>query len=646
MFKKMPSSLGIPSLGLPRTRSLQETLSSMNKKRKGSLTNYKSIKTSTIPLDKHLTNEGHKYIASYLKFTQIQNYILKGSLHKVTDKDVDDLIKSYDGITTPVYDNLTFQDLNLSYNECKVISKLLKADKVTNIRSLRLGRNHLFGSSVKILLEALQKNTTVEILDLSFNHLTDNEAKWIGKLLKRNNTIREIYLNSNRIGSDGAKHLSKALMINNSVERLSLESNQLNSLGGIHMAEMLKVNNKLTYIHLGSNNLQLEGIKNISDSLKVNDTLTSLSLDINNILAEGAKSLGESLEVNQTLTHLYIPRNNIGSEGLKYICQSLRQNSTLVYIDLEFSGINSSDDNIEGVKELGELLENHNIPKAINLTQNNIGDEGCQEIFKGFHKNNSLESIILSHCSIGLDGVQAIAESLRLNIGLQNISLNKNPSMGVDGHKVLADALEFNTSLKGVQLDYNFAEWETIGNSVQQSLTRNHFLQKEIYHTACNILKSSRVLLNPILSQQLPLSCSTSPLMSPVMSPMMSPIMSPSMAPLMSPLMNPPLITSPMLSPPPSPKRQSIKSSKKKKIFTKLPFEIQEHIISYLDTKNVLNDEQILNIVNFSMKKSTLDSTKEQFLFKALSYYYPLTSDVKLWPTESTDQEFSSSDRI
>jgi hypothetical protein len=211
MFKKRTSSLGIPSLGLPRTLSLQETF---HKKRKGSSSQKPFQTISTIPMDRYLTNEGHQLVASYLRLTQVQNHIQKGTLHKITERDVDDLIRSYEGITTPVFETLSFQDLNLSYNECKILSKLLKADKITNIRNLRIARNHLFGPSVKVVLDSLQKNTTVEILDLSYNHLTDNEAKWLGKLLKKNNTIKQVYLAFNRIGSDGAKSISKYLIIN------------------------------------------------------------------------------------------------------------------------------------------------------------------------------------------------------------------------------------------------------------------------------------------------------------------------------------------------------------------------------------------------------------------------------------------------
>ncbi|CAI2167573.1 9861_t:CDS:1 [Funneliformis geosporum] len=623
----MPSSLG-----LPRSLSLQETFSFRSKKQKKT-SNNKSFGLPTIQLDRFLTNEGHQLVTSYFKLSQIQNHIQKGTLHKITEKDVDELLKSYGGLSTPVYETLSYQELNLSHNECKLLAKLLKANHVTNIRKLKLSKNHLSGSSIKVIFEALQKNSTVKVLDLSFNNLADNEAKWLGKLLKKNNTIKEIYLTHNRIKSDGARYLSKALIMNESVERLSLESNLLNEEGGKYISNMLEENDTIKHIHLGSNNLSLEGVKAIAKSLESNRSLVSLSLDINNISEEGAKSLALSLEVNQSLTHLYMPRNNIGDQGLKYICESLPKNSVLTYLDIEFNNIGRNY-NVEGMKSLGELLESNNkVPRAINLTYNPIGDEGCEQLFKGFHKNTTLESLILSNCSIGLDGIKAIAESLKLNIGLQNLSLNKNSNMGADGHLMLADALEKNTSLKGVQLDYNFADWESIGNSIQKSLTRNHFLQKEKYKTAANILKASRILLNPTLQQQLPtcMSCSTSPLISPFISPLISPLISPMISPITSPIS--------------TPKRLSIQPPEKKS-FSKLPFELQENILAYLDTNHVLSKNQILEIISFSLKKSTLNSTMVEFLSKTLSAYYPLTPDVRLWPTESTDSEFFSSERF
>lgn len=619
MFKKVSSPLG-----LPRSLSL-ETFSSKSKKLKRSSTKPFSFTTlPTLHLDRFFTNEGHQLVTSYLKLSQIQNHIQKGTLHKITEKDVDELLKSYGGLSTPVYETISYQELNLSYNECKLLAKLLKANHVTKIRKLKLSKNHLSGSSVKIIFDALQKNSTVKVLDLSFNNLSDNEAKWLGNLLKKNDTIQEIYLSNNRIKSDGAKYLSKALMMNDSVERLNLESNLLNAEGGIHISKMLELNDTIKHIHLGSNNLNFEGIEAISKSIESNRSLVSLSLDINNITEEGAKSLATSLEINQTLTHLYVPRNNIGDRGLSYICKSLLKNSVLTYLDIEYNNI-GKDDNVEGMKSLGELLEKNKVPRAINLTYNPIGDEGCEQLFKGFHKNTTLESLLLSNCNIGLNGIIAISDSLKLNIGLQNLALNKNSNMGADGHLVLADALEKNTSLKSVQLDYNFAEWESIGNSIQQSLTRNHFLQNEKYKTAANILKAARILLNPTLQQQLPtcMSCSTSPFISPMISPMISPIISP-------------------IS---TPRRLSIQTPEKKS-FSKLPFELQEHILAYLDTTHVLTKPQILEIISFALKKSTLNFTMEEFLSKTLYAYYPLTPDVRLWPTEATDAEFLSFERF
>src|ERR1043165_473151 len=102
MFKKMPSY----SLGLPRTLSLQETFSK-SKKRKGSSSKPVGvISKHTIQLDRFATNEGHQLVSSYLRLSQIQNHIKKGTLHKISERDIDDLLRSYEGVSTPIYETL------------------------------------------------------------------------------------------------------------------------------------------------------------------------------------------------------------------------------------------------------------------------------------------------------------------------------------------------------------------------------------------------------------------------------------------------------------------------------------------------------------------------------------------------------------
>ncbi|CAG8478685.1 7263_t:CDS:1 [Acaulospora colombiana] len=599
---------GITSINLPRSQSLEITFT--HKKQKKNNNSTAQSYGAPLQLDRYLTNEGHRIVASYLRQKQTQGYVQKGYFHKINEKDLDDLIKSCEGVATRTFETLNYEDLHLSHRECKLLARFLKSENVV-VRTLMLRKNHLAGTPLKVLLKALRKNSTVRILDLSSNLLTDVEAKWVAKLLKKNSTIKELYLASNRIGSDGAKHLAKALEENTTVERLSLESNRLSEKGGGYIADMLKINNTIKYIHLGSNNLQLAGIKEISEALKVNSSLVSLSLDVNNIAPEGTNFVSEALKVNKTLTHLYLPRNNIGDQGLKNLSKALLSNTTIAYLDLEFNNIGINGDT-EGMEVMGKLLENHIVPRALNLTNNHLGDEGCSALFSGFHKNKTLESLILSHCNIGLDGTRAIGKALRDNVGLQNLSLHMNSDVGADGHLELAQALEKNTSIKGIQLDYNFAEWESVGNSIHQSLTRNHFLQREKYSVACRIEVAARIMLNSNVKQQLPTYSRNSKTIKKSGRPG-----------------KPPTSTSPQ-----------------KLTFTKLPFEIQEQILFSIDENHVLTHLQLIEIIKWSMKRSTLGKSMKEFLTKTFSAYYPLTSDVKLWPTEATDFGGTSTERF
>ncbi|CAG8616751.1 3814_t:CDS:1 [Ambispora gerdemannii] len=578
----MSSSLGFPrsmSLSLPKTFSFSPSSSSEGK----------SCKKSIPSLDRYLTNEGHRLVVSYIRNTQIQNNIIGGQLFKIEENDIDELIKSYKGTPTPVFHTLRYDDLHLALHEMKNLSKLLKGDKITNIHTLQLTKNQLCGTPLKLFFNALRKNSTVTKLDLSFNFLGDREVKWLAKVLKKNQTLREVYLASNKIGVEGAKLLAKALKENNSLERFSIEQNRIGSQGAIAFAEMLKTNKTLKYIHFGGNNLGIGGTQVICEALKVNQTLLSLSLDVNNIGKDGARLIGGALLMNKTLTHLYLGRNNIQNEGLQHICRGLdHPDSAIIYLDLEFNGIGGEGGS--GGESLAKLLDSKssNVPRAINLVNNPVGDEGCEQLAKGFYKNTTLESIILSHCNIGLRGITAISESLIANRGLQNLTLDNNNAIGADGHALLADALEKNTTIKGVQLDYNFADWEHAGNSIQASLTRNHFLQQEKYAIASQILVAARTMFHSF-----------------------------------------------------PPKKLS--SSLMHLEFHALPFEIRENILFALDANNVLTHSQKISIINFARRKDTLGTSRESFLLQAFHVYYPLTLTVRLWPTEASD--FDSSDR-
>ena len=61
---------------------------------------------------------------------------------------------------------------------------------------------------------------------------------------------------------------------------------------------------------------------------------------------------------------------------------------------------------------ISEALKNNTSLKNLDLSGNNIGDDGAKAIAEALKKNTSLKSVNLSWCDIGDDGIEAIAEAL------------------------------------------------------------------------------------------------------------------------------------------------------------------------------------------------------------------------------------------
>ncbi|CAG8471790.1 11259_t:CDS:1 [Paraglomus occultum] len=545
----------------------------------------RSLPTSShsvpISLDKYLTREGHHLVVTYLKFNKVQKDIQEGKLNNLEEKDIDDLLGSYKGGPSHCFNNLNYDNLNLTRNELKVLAKILKADKLSNVRTLRICRNNLHGGILKTIIDVLSNNNTVEVLDLSFNAIRDADAKDFSRLLKKNKVLREIAIGHNRITAKGAQSIAKALKVNNSLVRLNIEANRLDIAGAAAIADIVAYNNSLKFLHIGGNNIQAGGMAAISEALKSNKILCSLSLDCNNIGSEGAFHLGEALKANSTLTHLYVSRNDIGNDGLQYLSIAMLSNRSLIYVDLELNCIGKNG-NMNGVKALADLFDRHTVPRAINLKFNPIGDIGCQSLASGLYRNMTLESIILSSCDIGLQGIRALCDSLKENKGLQNISLSRNWVMGADGHQAVAEALEENTMLKRVQLDYDFEEWERISESIDKSLLRNHFLQAEKYSTACRLLVLSRLVIHAT---------------------------------------------------------GKLREQKSHRVteFLDLPFELKRNIMYALDTTNVLTNDNCKKILRLGSRRDNFNISKEGFLKAVFDVYYPNNAGTPLWPTGAFD---------
>ena len=123
--------------------------------------------------------------------------------------------------------------------------------------------------------------------------------------------------------------------------------------------------------------------------------------------------------------------------------------------------------------------------KRLDISFNNIGDDGAKMISQGILQTSTLSSLNLNHCNIGAVGTGEIAHSLTINSSLEILWMNDN-AIGHYGATGIAAALCVNKTLKELSLtgdstiDYGAASEILAGASRNNSLTFVHITNSSI----------------------------------------------------------------------------------------------------------------------------------------------------------------------
>jgi len=88
---------------------------------------------------------------------------------------------------------------------------------------------------------------------------------------------------------------------------------------------------------------------------------------------------------------------------------------------------------------VGKLMKYPNL-SSLNLTWNNIGDNGAKMIADALKDNHSLKMLYLMHNNIGADGAKQIADALKVNYSLKTLDFF--------GNKIDADGKEYLSRIK------------------------------------------------------------------------------------------------------------------------------------------------------------------------------------------------------
>ncbi|XP_072891321.1 NACHT, LRR and PYD domains-containing protein 3-like isoform X2 [Hemitrygon akajei] len=207
-------------------------------------------------------------------------------------------------------DTIKHLDLERCRIQCEGIQRL--GPGLHKCQELRLGRNELGDSGVKLLSAALRnpecKIQKLELIDVG---LTDSSGEDLASALSTNPSLTELSLSSNKLGDSGVKLVSAALRKPEcKIQKLELRGVGLTDSGAEDLASALNTNPSLMRLDLSGNKLGDSGVKLVSEALRNPECkIQKLELMEVGLTDSGAEDLVSALSTNPSLTELNLVGN-------------------------------------------------------------------------------------------------------------------------------------------------------------------------------------------------------------------------------------------------------------------------------------------------------------------------------------------------
>ena len=190
---------------------------------------------------------------------------------------------------------------------------------------------------------------------------------------------------------------------------LDVRGIKMTKVGAYVLGEWFKPNISLQALEIGHNDLTDDGLTSILNNLT--SRLVRLTFSNCQLTYNGAVSISNILRNNKTLQYLDISRNFIGDDGISVLLNGLHFNTTLIQLVAYCCKFYN-----KGAKSVADMLQKNNTLKYLDISLNNIGDDGMSSIVHslqtdngtGNMTNNTLTKLSVSFNEVGDDTVKAL----------------------------------------------------------------------------------------------------------------------------------------------------------------------------------------------------------------------------------------------
>jgi Ran GTPase-activating protein (RanGAP) involved in mRNA processing and transport len=331
-------------------------------------------------------------------------------------------------------DKLT--NLNISDNIFTVAATkaLIPAfNSMTSLLKLDISKTNIGHISLDILSKNIVNMTKLESLNISYNCTGTESAHDWALILQRLPSLKEFDMSFTETGVDKLIVLSPIIC---NLKSLNICGNQIGEYFETQNSDLKMPN--LEFLNISLNNIKDKGVPRFSKSLETMTSLTNLSLKNNQIETEGCVILSSCIKNMKKLTTLDIGYLDC---DLTILILSLSYLPSLTYLDMS---CNEKMSDVNALTGLSNLV-------YLNISDNNLGEEGATELSLPLSKMSRLTSLDLSSNLIYDNGLISLVETLSSLIYLQDIKLSYN---GIKNKGVIALGNHFQllTSLQTLNL--------------------------------------------------------------------------------------------------------------------------------------------------------------------------------------------------
>ncbi|XP_045146403.1 ribonuclease inhibitor isoform X5 [Echinops telfairi] len=328
---------------------------------------------------------------------------------------------------------LSLPNCSLTASSCEGLADLLRSRPT--LLELDLSDNPLGDEGLRMLCGGLQDpQCHLEKLQLEGCQLSGVSCELLEGVLKARPALKELVLSGNQLGP-ALQGLCQAA---SNLETLKLVQCGITAADCKGLSSMLAASETLQELHLGENELGSEAMALLcSGMLSPSSRLRVLGLWECCISAEGCRELSRVLGAKESLRELNLTYNELGDTGVALLCEAMREPGCR----LESLRMRSCSLTAACCTDLGAMLVQNKHLRELQLSSNNLGDNGVQLLCQGLGQpGTTLRQLCLGDCEVTDRGCASLASLLGANCSLRDLDLSNN-CMGEAGLLQLIESI-------------------------------------------------------------------------------------------------------------------------------------------------------------------------------------------------------------